>query len=293
MGRFSGSALIIALLLTGQWASGQGLEATVVGGFQSMNLHWSIAGNSAGQSPNIYSELKWRRVNGASAQAAVRYGMGRRWIFFAEGSRMFTSAGRVSDKDYSGDNRSGVLYSGDFSGSGGYGFFVGAGAGYRLWSGSGFELVPSAGYAVSGQHLTITDPGGYFDFLNSTYQTSWYGPFVRVSADWKPGRWRVRGSVTYHQVSYRAKADWNLIADFDHPVSFRHRADGFGIEGELGAGYRVYRGVEVFLAMSGNAWETGTGIDELYRSTGPSQQTQLNEVVLTGLGLHAGLCWKW
>ena len=289
MGRFSGSALIFALLLTGQWAGGQGLEAAVAGGFQSMNLRWSIAGNSAGRKPNVYSELKWRRVGGGTADAALRYGLGRRWVIIGEGSRLFTSTGRVSDRDYSQDNRNGVVYSGDFSGSGGYGYSVGAGAGYRLWPGSRFELVPAVGYGVSGHHLAITDPGGLYDFLNSYYQTCWYGPFVRALALWRSGRWRVSGMVTYHQVSYRAKADWNLIADFDHPVSFRHRADGFGFEGEFRAGYRVCRGLDVFAAMSGNVWETGAGIDELYRSNGMTQQTQLNEVIMTRFGLHAGV----
>ncbi|HVU95201.1 MAG TPA: hypothetical protein VHE34_08260 [Puia sp.] len=289
MGRFSGSALISALLLIGQWASGQGPEAAVAGGFQSMNLRWSIAGNSAGRWPNVYSELRWRRVGGVSADAVLRYGVGRRWVLFGEGLRLFTSTGRVSDRDYSQDNRNGVQYSGDFSGGGGYGYSIGAGAGYRLWPGSRFELVPAVGYGVSGQHLTITDPGGLYDFLNSYYQTSWYGPFFRALALWSSGRWRVSGMVTYHQVSYRAKADWNLIADFDHPVSFRHRADGFGIEGECRAGYRVCTGLEVFAAMSGNVWETGIGIDELYRSGGATQQTQLNEVIMTGFGLRAGV----
>jgi len=281
------------LLLTGQWASGQGLEAAVAGGFQSMNLHWSIAGNSAGQSPNVYSELKWRRVGGASAEASLRFGLGQRWVFFGEGSRVFTSAGRVSDRDYAGDNREYNIYSADFAARGGYGYSVDGGVGYQLLFGERLTLVPALGYGVSGQHLTITDPGGLYDFLNSYYQTSWYGPLVRASVLWKPGRWQVSGIVTYHQVRYRAKADWNLITDFDHPVSFRHRADGFGIEGKLGVGYRVWRGVEVFVTMNGNAWETGTGIDELYRSGGWLQQTQLNEVVLTGVGFNSGLCWKW
>lgn len=293
MGRFSCSPLILALLLTGQWASGQGLEAAVAGGFQSMSLHWSIAGNSAGQSPNVYSELKWRRVGGASAHAAVRYGLGERWVFFAEGSRVFNSTGRVSDRDYAGENRTDNIYSEDFAGSRGYAYSVAAGAGYRLLFGERLTFVPALGYGISGQHLTIIDPGGLYDFLNSYYQTCWYGPLVRASVLWRFRGWRVSGMVTYHQVSYRAKADWNLIADFDHPVSFRHRADGFGVEGELAAGYRVCRGVDVFVAMSGNAWETGTGIDELYRSGGATQQTQLNEVVLSGLGSRAGLCWKW
>jgi hypothetical protein len=94
-------------------------------------------------------------------------------------------------------------------------------------------------------------------------------------------------------VSYRATADWNLIADFDHPVSFRHRADGFGVEGELGVGYRIGRRMEILAVLNGFGWETGTGIDELYHSSSPSQQTQLNEVALTGAGVRLGAKWEW
>lgn len=289
MGRFSGSTIIFVLLLTGRWASGQGLEAAVAGGFRSLNLRWSIAGNSAGRSPNIYSELKWRGVGGANVDASLRYELGRRWVFFASGSRTFLSTGRVSDNDYGGDNRTDNLYSEDFAGNNGYAYSLAAGAGYRLPFGKGFEFIPALGYGLSGQHLTITDPGGLFDFLNSYYQTSWYGPLARATVSWNSGRWQLSGQIIYHQVSYRAKADWNLIADFSHPVSFRHRANGFGVEEELGASYRVCRGVEVFFAGEGSAWATGTGIDELYRSGGTSQQTQLNEVVMAGFGLHAGV----
>jgi hypothetical protein len=281
------------LMLTGQWASGQGLEAALSGGFQSSDLRWSIAGNSAGQSPNIYSELKWRRVGGFVLDGALRWRAGRRWIFFGEGSRVLTSTGRVSDKDYAGDNRTGTIYNEDFAGRNGYSYSLAAGAGYSLRFGKSFEFIPALGYAVSGQHLTITDPGGYFDFLNSYYATSWYGPFVRTGVTWKTSpRWRVSGQVTYHQVSYRARADWNLIADFGHPVSFRHRADGFGGEGELNFAYKVCRRVEIFVAMNGNVWETGAGIDELYKSSGPAQQTQLNEVVMAGFSLRAGARWR-
>ncbi|HXB07425.1 MAG TPA: hypothetical protein VNW04_09925 [Puia sp.] len=294
MGIISRSALSILLLLIGQWASGQGWEAALSGGYRQENLHWSIAGNSAGQAPNIYSELKWRHVGGFAVDGALRYGFGRRWVFFAEGSRMFTSTGRVSDKDYAGDNRTNNIYEEDFAGSNGYSMTIGAGAGYRLWPGGRFELTPSLGYGVSGQHLTITDPGGFYTFLNSSYQTSWFGPFVRGAGRWRPGgRWVIDGIVTYHQVTYRANADWNLISDFSHPVSFRHRADGFGIEGELGVRYSVCRRVEVLAAMNGFAWETGTGIDELYHPGSPSQQTQLNEVVMDGLGFRLGMRWKW
>src|SRR5579859_6286202 len=294
MGRFSCSAISIALLLTGQWASGQGWEAVVSGGYHQENLRWSIAGNSAGQSPNVYSELKWRRVAGAAVEAALRYAPGRRWVFFGEGARVFTSAGRVSDKDYAGNNRTGILYDEDFAGSNGYAYVVAAGGGYRLWPGKRLELVPAAGYGVCGQRLTITDPGGLYDFLNSYYKTSWYGPLVRASVLWRAGgRWRVTGVVTYHQVSYRVSADWNLISDFSHPVSFRHRADGFGVEGGLEVQYRLDRRVGLLLAADGFCRGTGKGIDELYHPDAPSQQTQLNEVVLTGYGIRAGVRWGW
>jgi hypothetical protein len=282
------------LLLAVQWASGQGWEAVLSGGYRQENLRWSIAGNSAGQDPNIYSELKWRRVGGVAVDGALRYGLGGRWTFFAEGERVFTLAGRVSDRDYAGDNRTLPVYSGDFQASKGYGYWLAAGAGYRLWPGKRLEIVPAAGYGVSGQHLTITDPGGFFPFLNSYYQTRWYGPLVRATGIWRPGgRWTVQEVFTYHQVSYRATADWNLIPDFSHPVSFRHRADGFGVEDELGVYYRVGRWVELGLSMSGFVWETGAGIDALYHSDGTSQQTRLNEVVTSGFGVRFGARFRW
>ena len=285
--------LFFTLLLIGQWASGQGWEAVVLCGYHQENLHWSIAGNSAGQSPNIYSELKWHAVGGAAVDAAVRYGPGRRWVFFAEGSRVFTSTGRVSDKDYAGNNRTQNIYNENFAGSNGYSYSVSAGGGYRFLPGAKWELIPFIGYGVSGQRLTITDAGGLYDFLNSVYQTSWFGPLVRVSALWRPGRrWTVTGVVTYRQVNYRAKADWNLITDFSHPVSFRHRADGFGIEGGIVVEYRIGRHMALLLAGDGFRWETGKGIDELYHPDAASQQTQLNEVILEGFGLRSGIRWS-
>lgn len=285
--------LFFALLSAGQWASGQGWEAVVSGGYHQENFRWSIAGNSAGQAPNIYSELKWRRVGGQAVEAALRYGLGRRWVFFAEGSRVFTRTGRVSDKDYAGDNRTATLYNQEFAGSNGYSYAFSAGGGYRLWPGRRLELTPYAGFGGSGEHLTITDPGGLYGFLNSYYQTSWYGPLVRATASWRlGGRWRVSGSATYHQVSYRAKADWNLISDFSHPVSFRHRADGYGVEGELDVQYRIGRRLGLMLAADAFRWETGKGIDELYHPDAAEQQTQLNGVVLNGFGLKAGARWR-
>lgn len=40
---------------------------------QAQALDWSIAGNSANQGPNIYSELKWRNAGGIFARADVQW----------------------------------------------------------------------------------------------------------------------------------------------------------------------------------------------------------------------------
>ncbi len=52
----------------------------------------------------------------------------------------------------------------------------------------------------------------------------------------------------YDQAVYRATADWNLIQNFSHPVSFTHHADGFGVEGQMGVEYAI-GGIGLFLSM--------------------------------------------
>ncbi|CAM3890483.1 hypothetical protein MUGA111182_15805 [Mucilaginibacter galii] len=29
---------------------------------------------------------------------------------------------------------------------------------------------------------------------------------------------------------YSAKANWNLVSEFEHPLSFQHNAEGYGIQ---------------------------------------------------------------
>jgi hypothetical protein len=256
----------------------------VTGGYQRLDLHWSIAGNSAGTSPNVYSELKWKGVASVSAGLDISWKAWKDWVVVGAGSRSFTVSGRVSDKDYGADDRRDVIYDQSFVANKGYAYTLLFGLGYQWRVGSRLRLVPVAGYSLSGQRLSITDGG----LLDSYYKTRWEGFAGRLSGEWQPGAWALLFGGAYHQINYRAEGDWNLIQNFRHPVSFRHRADGYGLEGQLGIKYTLGR-VALLLMGSYAGWSTGKGVDELYLASGQSGQTQLNEVVLSELGIRAGI----
>jgi len=275
------------------------IDAT--GGHQRRNLYWSIAGNGAGTSPNVYSELKWKGVGSISTGLDISWKAWKDWVVVGAGSRSFTVSGRVSDKDYGADDRRDVIYDQSFAANKGYAYTLFFGLGYQWRVGSGLRLVPVAGYGLSGQRLSITDGG----LLDSYYKTRWEGFAARLSGDWQlsgrplpfgggqpHGGWALLFRAAYHQVNYRAEGDWNLIQNFSHPVSFRHRGDGYGLEGQLGIKYTLGR-VALLLMGDYAGWSTGKGVDELYLASGQTSQTQLNEVVLSELGVSTGVRIGW
>jgi hypothetical protein len=269
------------------------VEVRVSTGYEQENFHWSIAGNGAGQDPNIYSELKWRGVGGFSGEVNLQWSAWKRWRVFAGAGRAFFHSGKMSDTDYGLDNRNDVLYHQEFSVTSGYNEHGAIGIGYALIVHGAFRLTPFIGYGISQQYFPITDEGGPFSSLNSSYSAKWLGPFVRAMASWQVfPRWQLEGMVRYDQVVYRAVADWNLITDFSHPVSFRHHADGFGVTGELGLRYTAGRRWSVFVNGSFFDQETGEGVDELYLRSGSVEQTQLNGVGMVGFGTSLGLQWR-
>jgi hypothetical protein len=259
--------------------AGSRLRVRVVTGYQQENLHWSIAGNSAGQDPNVYSELKWRRVGGPLAGIALEGNFFKRWRFFADGGRSFTRSGRVTDTDYGGDNRTDAVYQQGFDSHEGYSYAVLVGVGYRLVVKPRLRLTPYIGYGWSGESLSILDPGGVYSFLSSHYVTGWKGPLVKLDAAGRlAGRWEWEADIVYHQVDYGAKADWNLIATFNHPVSFRQMAQGYGVDWHAGLRYRVGRFVMLRAGGGYFSWQTGKGVDNLFLRSGGVDKTRLNGV---------------
>lgn len=154
-----------------------------------------------------------------------------------------------------------------------------AGVAYLLPLTSKFSITPSAGYGMFHQALYLVGNTVPLNDLNSSYKTRWSGPYGQVLySTVLTKKLSVDAGFRYSQVRYRASANWNLIREFSHPESFRHMANGYGINIHAALLYRASQMHSIGIKGSYSQWQTGHGIDELYLANGESEQTQLNEV---------------
>ncbi|RYU91992.1 hypothetical protein EWM62_00700 [Mucilaginibacter terrigena] len=108
------------------------LSLSLVTGYERQDLKWSIAGNLAGENPNVYSELQWKKVGGLSVAAALEWNVWNRVLLTADYANVFIKSGTVSDNDYNGDNRTNMVYDELFNADKGYLRDWGAGGGYII-----------------------------------------------------------------------------------------------------------------------------------------------------------------
>jgi len=268
----------------------QKLKLALSTGRQQENFNWSIAGNSSGQSPNILSELKWKNVSGQNYAASVQWNLWRRFSIFADYNRTSVTSGSVSDMDYSMDNRMAPTYSETFSDNKGYTDGWSLGAGYVIFNKPVFSLVPYIGYGNNAQYLYIVDLTGRFPGLNSSYHTQWKGPLIKVISSVKIiHALKFAAAITYYQAKYSALGDWNLINEFQHPVSYHHSADGYGISTNGKLIYNLTGNIAVNIGYSYYDWQTGTGFDQLYLASGHVDKTRLNGVFRKGYQVGGGV----
>ncbi len=271
-------------------AKPQKLSLSLTTGYSQQDLKWSIAGNIAGKNPNVYSELQWTKVGGQSVAAALDWNIWGKLLLAANYSHVYIRSGTVTDNDYNGDNRTNMVYNQRFNADKGYSRDWSASAGYKLIENAKFNLSANAGYGISTQSLYILDRTGNFPDLNSTYKANWKGPFIRASSTFGiSNKFSLSTAITYNQVNHNAIADWNLIQTFQHPVSYRHTANGFGIDGELRLRYTLYENIALQADGGYYTWQTGKGIDELFLNSGEIDKTQLNIVERNGYRLTIGL----
>jgi hypothetical protein len=258
------------------------LQLSITGGYRQEDLRWSIAGNANGQNPNILSALRWENVGGPVTMAHIRFALFDSWQLEGEYEHQFFSSGKVYDTDYGGNDRTNVVYEAQFgAGKGGTDQWQ-AGLANRIPVSMNFRS-PSAGYGIFHQSLYLSGQPGAFSDLNSTYKTKWTGPYGQVLCSiGLTKKLSVDAGLRYTQARYRARANWNLIREFSHPESFRHTANGYGINIHSSMLYHVWGIHSIGIRGVYSRWQTGRGIDELYPAIGGSEQTQLNEVRSAG-----------
>ena len=194
------------------------------------DLRWSIAGNLNGENPTVLSELKWKDLAGAG-YAGSAWVRAERFLAFTDIRQTHTISGSVTDTDYSQDNRSNVVFHAKEDAGKGRIFQLDLMGGFEAIQSSRLDVTFLTGYGALKQDLYLTNARTQ---LNSSYSTSWKGPIMGTMVRYKPAE-RVSLSLKskYHQIRYSAKGNWNLIEEFEHPVSFRHKAKGFGLDNDL------------------------------------------------------------
>lgn len=284
--------------ITARVASAQDkpIQISVTANYNDEDFRWSIAGNMQGEKPNILSELIWKDIKGPGMQVGANWNIWKRILVQAYFSKTVIVAGSSTDTDYEKDNRTAPLVQIKAKSNKGYIDFAQLGLGYKLIDNKKFKANTYLGYGINRQLLFLLDADDDTEQpnhrLNSTYAASWTGFFIRMTPQISMSKkMTLKNRLTYNQVVYKGEANWNLIQDFKHPVSFKHIANGYGIDEQLELSLKVASMVSIKLSGNYYYWETGIGVDKLYLSNGNSVNTRFNRTVRNGVGFALGFLW--
>jgi Protochlamydia outer membrane protein len=268
-------------------------------GVRNDDFNWSIAGNASGTNPNILSELDWSKLDSYQLRICNRTQVGRLLYFRAQANYAWIQDGTVRDSDYHGDNHTDEYSRSISQSSGDQLWDLSFGAGYPFVLSSGrLRIAPLIGLSISKQNFRITDgyqvvgagppetpeQGPLDSRLNSTYRAKWVGPWVGCDLRYRlnpgrPGQKPMELGVTLelHWVDYSAQGNWNLRNDLEHPVSFEHQANGFGIQIELEWLIHLAHRWDLNLTAGYQHWSTDPGKNTQHNTSG-TYVSRLNEV---------------
>lgn len=255
------------------------------------SLAWSIAGNLNGNTPNILSELKWKNLHHLGYELHLTIPVFKKIDGIVHCAQGFIVHGEVTDADYRQDDRQErVFYAREDAGKGqlldfGGGFLI------RLVDNELFRISLGTGYSSQYQLLYLINPK---TGLNSSYHMRWTGPFLTGKLRFPISKKATLAyQTTYDQIRYHARGNWNLIDEFQHPVSFRHRAKGFVLRNTASVQLNLCNRLTLVAGGTLVYRTTGKGIDILYRTDEPDVKTQLNDVSGMRIALFSGVVWHW
>jgi hypothetical protein len=268
-------------------------------GYRHDELDWSFALPNI----NIRSELIWRDLESFQFEFGLERRLWRHFRLKGYLAYAFLFDGQNQDSDYNGNNRTEEFSRSNNSTQDGDLWDISIGLAYdvRLLA-NRIVLSPVIGYSYHDQNLQITrgiqtiPPLGPFQGLNSSYDPTWYGPWIGADFQYnsygkaapKTGYEAFFG-IEYHFANFEAKADWNLRADLAHPVSFRQDADGSGWVLTGGINYLFNPSWSVNLNGKYQKWETSEGRHRFFFFDGSSYQAKLNGVNWESFSISAGI----
>jgi len=313
--------LLACLFLTGKALALEIADGWVKIGpaYRQDRLHWNIAG--PGGSPNVFSELKWSRLQ--IAQAALEGYAALPSKVFARGcfSYGYIYDGHVRDSDFAGNNRTLLFARSHSQADKGKVWDLTIAGGYPLiHCPNHFSLSPLAGYSYHEQRLRIM--GGqmrenrgvilhYFtDTLNSstsrsshswvhhslegidsTYVAQWSGPWVGLDALWHmTPSFDLFVAGEFHWARYRGRGHWNLRSDFAD--DFRHRAHGLGFVTTAAVAWHLSSHWSLTISALYQHWHAHHGTDRTFIFANAMYSSAPSGEVLEGKLPLNGVTWE-
>lgn len=260
--------------------------------YRQENLDWSIAGDENGQNPNVFSELIWKKVRGPQLGLLAEWKILKKLSIGLDLSYLNIVTGRVTDADYADDHRQQRFSYEELNADRGHVILLKARLQYHLYSGSFFAISPYLAYINKHQRLYMSDNEIALvesKHLNSTYQPSWQGASLGTEFLFYIRKAILSIGLSGSLLDYYAKADWNLIEEYAHPISFEHRAKGQGFDAQFQFEYPVFGNLFIMANADISFLETNIGTDKLFYLSGSSASTQLNGVSNKSFGMGGGL----
>ncbi len=283
-------------------------EFNIFYGYRVDDVDFNIAGDIHGNNPNIISELTWKDVESFEAKVHGKVILMEHIVLEGWTSYGTIFDGEVQDSDYSGNNRTG-----EFSRSLGTtdevdNLDISGGIGYRIHfpQGREFFLVDDlymtflGGYSHHEMELkdragiqTIPNSGPFsFQGTNSIYSPEWEGLWLGLELNGKRNKFLGMFRFEYHNVDFSAEANWSLRTDFQHPKSFEHIADGYGLVFNFGMDYEINDNWTINLRADIQDWKTDKGIIRFFLANGGRPVQQLNEVNWESMAIMLGTTYR-
>lgn len=279
-----------------------GVSFGITQGVSNASLDWNIGG---GNYPNVLSELQWKKLRIYTTQISSEIWFENKWVINASLSRGKVVRGEVQDSDYALDNRR-AEFSRSLSDTGGSTKNSSVSLGLRQLfiqpsSGRVVSITPKLGYQFDQQHLSMVNGrqvidgiGNYLDpqpaiaGLDSRYKSQWRGPWLGMEYRIHGESQQLIALVRYHKMRYTGRGNWNLRSDFQHPVSFKHKADAQGVSLDIDYERRFTKNIWGRVKVSYQAFKTQKGADTTYFSNGTIGTIDLQEARFEQLGVQLG-----
>jgi len=256
-----------------------------INGLSFTHLQFNIAATKDGGTPNILSEIIWKKnlMYHYGVESSLFYGQ-----FNLNSSLIFGTglSGDVTDTDYAEDNRTSPFFEGKYSSRTSSMKSIKINVGYQLNVAKNFIIRPSfllnlnwkKFMILNSSHLNESDDK-YELGLKSYYKMNDPNYGARLNFNFLLDRFLLQNYFGAGLMNMRAYGNWNLRDDLKHPKSYEQSGNGWCLDIGSGIDFKLSSLSTMFIHYDYHYQNLKNGDDKLYRNDNKVLVTRLNENV--------------